>query len=270
MLFSIDRFALRRSIVYKKNTFTERNFISVNDLLRGQRPTSETTRAIAQGVRMSNLATFAYIVQQQRLTVETLGAVPAKLDLKDAWKVFLTHIIPADAKIRRKHINYLIDLATQVYNIHQYNTSSSGNAQRDAYNEASYELFNWKGTVSSTGVGQSRLSTKLQECFEKHAPERYFSLLRTPIPDLNDAHPFDAFRVSTMELVQRFYDDVSGAAEDVQGEDEVGGQGQQDILFDSESSALPSSVNDDLQVDAEMGDETFMDQISGVYTEQLQ
>lgn len=199
---------------FKHNTFTENNFISVSQVLSGQRPSSDTARAITQGVRMSNITTFAAIVQQQQTTIETGGAISPAVDLKEAWAAFLGHVVPTDSKLRKIHMDYQIDLATQVYNINQLKVQHmqrirpvSAMVQTEAVKEAVHELFNWKGTVWNNRVDASRLSTQLQAHFEKLAKERMM-VLRIPVDRLDHEFPYEKFKGSMMNFAQQVWDDI--------------------------------------------------------------
>ncbi|TIA74669.1 hypothetical protein E3P91_00828 [Wallemia ichthyophaga] len=199
---------------FKHNTFTENNFISVSQVLSGQRPSSDTARAITQGVRMSNITTFAAIVQQQQTTIETGGAISPAVDLKEAWAAFLGHVVPTDYKLRKIHMDYQIDLATQVYNINQLKVQHmqrirpvSAMVQTEAVKEAVQELFNWKGTVWNNRVDASRLSTQLQAHFEKLAKERMM-VLRIPVDRLDHEFPYEKFKGNVMNFVQQVWDDI--------------------------------------------------------------
>lgn len=170
---------------------------------------------------MSNITTFAAIIQQQRTTVETRGAIPPTMDLKEAWKAFLNYVVPFESKLRRKHIEHQVDLATQVYNINQLKLQHtqrirpvSATVQVEAVKEAVNELFNWKATVWNNRVETSRFSIKLQAHFEKLAKER-MAVLRIPVDRLDQEHPYERFRENLMEFVQRVWDEIHSGAQQV-------------------------------------------------------
>ncbi|TIC01185.1 hypothetical protein E3Q18_00784 [Wallemia mellicola] len=195
---------------FKSSTFTSGNFISIDQVLRGQNRTSETAMTIAHGIRMSNITAFAYIINHQSATVDSNGEISPSINLKEAWQSFLPFIIPESNKVHKRHVDMLIELGTQVYNLkqlivsHTQKQSDASRLQAESVKELKLELFNFKATFKN--VDKKKLSNKIETHFLKKAKDRAQSILRLPVESLNNEYPYEEFKDLMFNYVNSIWD----------------------------------------------------------------
>lgn len=207
------------SSAFKSSTFTSGHFISIDQVLRGQNRTSATAMTIAHGIRMSNITTFAYIINHQSATVDSNGEIRPSVNLKEAWQSFLPFIIPESNKVHKRHVDMLIELGTQVYNLkqlivsHTQKQSDASRLQAESVKELKLELFNFKATFKN--VDKKKLSNKIETHFLKKAKDRAQSILRLPVESLNNEYPYEEFKGLIFNYINTIWDqdglDIAGS-----------------------------------------------------------
>lgn len=159
---------------------------------------------------MSNITAFAYIINHQSATVDSNGEISPSINLKEAWQSFLPFIIPESNKVHKRHVDMLIELGTQVYNLtqlivsHTQKQSDASRLQAESVKELKLELFNFKATFKN--VDKKKLSNKIETHFLKKAKDRAQSILRLPVESLNNEYPYEEFKDLMFNYVNSIWD----------------------------------------------------------------